>query len=106
MIHRPLADPGTLLLRALDESLHAAGCVATVDHRGARAWASITFEGSQHRLTVAAQPGAAIEGWLAALPEAELPMRRHVALEPAIDRVERRADAVVAELCVLVLQDA
>jgi hypothetical protein len=41
-------------------------------------WASVTFTGARHRLTLALAETAAAETWLAALPEADLPLLGHL----------------------------
>lgn len=61
------------LLRALARSAGAAGCAAELSHDGETPWASLTFTGARHRVR-ATGDAAALAGWLATLPEAELPL--------------------------------
>lgn len=69
-----LADPGRLLLRALTADAARAAVAPVLSHDALVPWASATFVGGQHRVLVT---GTALDGWLAALPEAELPLRGH-----------------------------
>jgi hypothetical protein len=59
------------LLRVLERSAAALGCTVALSHEATTPWASATFVGAQYRVAVG---GGALDAWLAALPEAELPL--------------------------------
>lgn len=69
-----MSDPVRLLLRALARSAADAGCPVTLSHLGERPWATATFSGARQTIRAVGDP-ASLGGWLAMLPEAELPMR-------------------------------
>ena len=64
-------------------------------HEAETPWSSATFVGAQHRVVVA---GSGLGVWLAALPDAELPMN---GLFVASCEVERREGGAVLTLLVL-----
>ena len=81
-------DAATLLIRALRTHAAASGCpihLVTVESHG---WASATFTGMQHRVTIAADPVPGLRSWLDALPEAELELHGHIVADLAIDALE------------------
>lgn len=82
-------DAATLLRRALERSAHAAGCETETRASEATRWASATFTGAQHHLHLEARDDAALAEWLAALPEAELPLRGHLVADLVIAAVAR-----------------
>lgn len=99
---REAPDATVPLVRALLADAAAAGCVARELSVEARDWASATFVGTQ-AWVVLALAGAGVDDWLARLPEAELPLWRHMVADIVVD-----ADAMVAgerqvELAVLTL---
>ena len=81
---RIAADPATLLTRALIASAAASGCDAAVVALHTRAWASATFVGARHVVTLASHACVGRYRWLAELAEIDLPVRGHVVLPPAI----------------------
>lgn len=95
MIREP--DPARLLLAALRRSAAAAGCAPKLVHAAETPWASATFVGGQHRVHVT---GTELDVWLAALPEAGLPLWRHLVADLV---VEARPGG--ASLLVLVLEE-
>lgn len=99
------SDALARLIRALAQDAAVAGCTATIAADGSRPWASATFVGERHRLTLTLTPVVAARRWLDALAEAELPMRGHVAMPPAIDAVAERDGALHVDLSVLTLHD-
>ncbi|WP_419807251.1 hypothetical protein [Sphingomonas sp.] len=92
-----VADPARLLLRTLRRSAAAANCVVALSHEAETRWSSATFVGGQHRVAVM---GDAIDGWLVALPEADLPMNGCFVASCAVERT-----ATGALLTVLVLEE-
>jgi len=99
-------DAEARLTRALKRHAAVDGVALSVERCRLRPWSSATFEGAQLALTLALVPAGTARDWLEALPEADLPMRGHVAMPPAVDEVAEREEGVVAEVTVLVLIDA
>ncbi|RXD04062.1 hypothetical protein EQZ23_16090 [Sphingomonas sp. UV9] len=69
-------------------------------------WASATFVGTQHRLTIAADPVPGLREWIDALPDAEFMMRGHFVADLAVDRVETVDGRTHVAFAVLTLIDA
>lgn len=68
-------------------------------------WASATFTGARHRLTIVAEKGPATMAWLAALPEMELPIAGHLVADLAVIAVEQDEEALRATLEVLTVEE-
>lgn len=101
------SDAQAHLIRALAADAARAGCTLAVEQATSRPWASATFVGEQQRLAIALVPVAAARRWLDTIEEAELTMRGHVAMPPAVDAAEERDDgSVAATLSVLTLHEA
>lgn len=81
-------DVATLLERALLKDAARAGCPIVQLTADWDRWASATFNGARHRLTFRAPRSAALDAWIAALPEADLPLRGHLVAD--IEAVARR----------------
>ena len=75
---------GRRLARALRLSAADAGLDALLLSASERPWASATYAGARHQLVLGIPASTARYRWLAGLAEAELAMRDHVALPPAI----------------------
>lgn len=86
MMPAPIDDPTVLLVRALRNGARAAGATVFVIATDETAWASATFVGVRHRVDLVAEPGAALDAWLAALPDADLNLRGHIVADLAITR--------------------
>ena len=84
MIGSPTAGAARRLARALRTSATAAGLDALILSTTERPWASATYVGARHRLVIGLPASHARHRWLAALAEADLPMRGHIALPPAL----------------------
>lgn len=96
---------GARLLRALKWSAAAHGCDAEATLAATRDWGSATFVGARYDVEIVLLAGASAEGWIAALPDADLPMPRQFARDV---RVIARADAgdrIGLTVEVLVLED-
>lgn len=76
-------DAATLLERALIAS--ARFPLTVVDTVSTR-WASATFVGARHALTLAGDWSECADRWLVNLPEAELPIPRHLVAEVVVKR--------------------
>jgi hypothetical protein len=84
-------DPGRELTRALCAAF--SGRPATVEELSSRGWASITFTGARHELTLRLEGGgadAAADGFLAGLTEREFALRGHILADIALLADERR----------------
>lgn len=93
------------LCAALAANAAAAGCTLAVEQCRGRPWSSATFVGEQLALVMLLDPADAAAAWLAALAEADLPVRGHVAMPPAVDRVEPAGIGLRVRATVLVLSD-
>lgn len=94
-------DASTLLSRALEGSLPGAritGCRW-------KSWASATFAGAWHALTVVAPDTDATHTWLAALPEATFTLGRHLVADVTVAAVRRIDGSIEAEIEALTLEE-
>ena len=99
-------DVATRLLRALHAGAAASGTAFEVTETVSRPWASATFSGEQHHLVIQADPIPGFRSWLAALPDAELPLRGHILADLAIDMVEQVGLRLRVTIAALTLIDA
>jgi hypothetical protein len=99
-------DVATRLLRALHAGAAASGTAFEVTETVSRPWASATFSGEQHHLVIQADPIPGFRSWLAALPDAELPLRGHILADLAIDAVEQVGSRLRVTIAALTLIDA
>ena len=99
-------DAGTLLIRALRGHAGAAGLTMHVESISCTPWASATFVGTLHRLTIAAMPVPGLRDWIEALPEAEFAMRGHIVADLVVDRIDSIGDRKHVTIAVLTLIDA
>lgn len=98
-------DEGALLRRALERSADSAGITLAVERSDFKRWASATFTGARHAVTLRAMDGDGLDWWLGALPEADLPVRGQLVADLKIVSVTRAYGAVVAMLEVLTVAD-
>lgn len=98
-------DAGTQLERALVRSAGAEGFALAIVAAEWTRWASVTFTGARHRLTIAAAPSPALDRWLAALPEAEFSLRGHLVADLALAAEPRMGERVEVELEALTVED-
>lgn len=98
-------DAATLLVRALDRTAGAAGLRLTVRHADWRRWASATFAGARHELTVELPDGEAAERWLAELPEMDLIVRGHLVADAIVLRQHGEGELRIATLEILTVED-
>jgi hypothetical protein len=97
-------DAGTQLERALVRDAAGAGIALAILAADRTRWASVTFSGARHRLSIAAAPSPRLDAWLAALPEAEFRLRGHLVADVALAS-ERRGELVEIELEALTVED-
>ena len=96
-------DAGTLLIRAFRGSASAAGLAMHVESIVCTPWASATFVGTLHRLTIAMVPVPGLRDWIDALPEAEFAMRGHIVADLVVDHVETIGDREHVTIAALTL---
>ncbi|MDF7774974.1 hypothetical protein P1X14_06940 [Sphingomonas sp. AOB5] len=97
-------DALTLLARALTAGAEAAGCAVRITASDSVRWASATFTGMRHRITLCCSAGDALDAWLATLPEAEFDLRGHLVADLVVERIRRDGDAMTVELEALTLE--
>ncbi|UZK66101.1 hypothetical protein [Sphingomonas sp. M1-B02] len=98
-------DAATLLERALRASGEKAGCVVDILRSDMTRWASATFTGARHLMTLTGHASPAFDGWIAALPDAELCLRGHLVADCVVMRVIYDASRAVATIEVLTLEE-
>lgn len=78
-------DAARALIAALAATALTAHIILNVADIEERPWASATFSGARHVVTVNLDgDDAAIDRWLAALPEAQFAMRHHIVADIAV----------------------
>lgn len=80
-----------MLMRAIDADARRAGCAVTLARAETKRWASATFVGARHELTVEAPDTPGLDAWLDALPAAELPVRAQLVADLVVKGVTRQA---------------
>lgn len=94
-------DAATQLARALER----AGPGVIVVTSTATTWASVTFSGARHRLTLDARATPGLDRWLAGLPEAEFALRGHLVADLAVTGIEFSDGRAAVTLEVLTVED-
>lgn len=78
-------DAARALIAALAAAALTAQIILTIADTEERPWASATFSGARHIVSVELDgDAAAIDRWLAALPEAQWAMRHHIVADIAV----------------------
>ncbi|QIG81099.1 hypothetical protein [Stakelama tenebrarum] len=98
-------DAATQFERALLAQAARAGCPLTLVESDWTRWASATFNGARHVVTVSAPASSALERWLEELPEAEFALRNHLVADVAVTVQRRCADAVTATVEALTVEE-
>lgn len=98
------SDAGTLLRAALLRSAVMTGCRIAVEATDVTRWASATFAGARHRLRLHGEDTVALDGWVAALPEADLPLRRHLVADVAVLSIVRADGNATIEIEALTVE--
>lgn len=98
-------DAATLVARALVASAAAAGCEIAIAESDWTRWASATFTGARHELTLVGTPSPGFDAWIAALPEAVFALRGHLVADLRVERVSRSGDRVAATIEILTLEE-
>ena len=106
-MHGTLNDATGALLRALAPTLGPCGRVSVEEVRS-RSWASITFSGARHDLSLRIEgegAEAAAERFLGTLDAAEFPLDGHVLADISLVSQERRPGCVRLRLEALTVRD-
>jgi len=93
-------DAAALLERRLRIAAEAAGVAIAIVDSAWTPWASATFNGARHRLSLWSED-AGFASWLATLPDADLPLRGHL----VADLVVANADESTATIEVLTVEE-
>ncbi|VXC42458.1 hypothetical protein [Sphingomonas sp. AX6] len=98
-------DAATLLVRALNRAASSAGLTLAVRSSDWQRWASATFAGARHELLLELPDIEAAARWLAALPEADIPIRGHLVADAIVLRTHGEGDMLVVAIEVLTVED-
>lgn len=98
-------DAAVLLERALIADAARSAVMLEVTAGNATRWASATFVGARHRLTLSAARDLNADTWLGELEDAELPVRGHLVADVQVVRIVRADGRVVAEVEVLTVEE-
>lgn len=98
-------DAASLLERALLAAADAAGCPAVVVTSDWTRWASATFTGARHSLTLKAMASPALDRWLVGLSETEFALRNYLVADLVVVRMSRDADWVTVALEALTVEE-
>lgn len=98
-------DAATLLERALADHAARARIDLTLTRSKVKRWASVTFAGMQHQLTLTSPATNAFDAWLEALPDAEFDLRGHLVADLMVESVRREAGVATVELEVLTVEE-
>lgn len=98
-------DAATQLERALLASAEAAGCPVTTTESDLTRWASVTFTGGRHMLTLKGATSPALTRWIAALPESDFALRGHLVADLSVEAVRREGAEVTVMLEVLTVEE-
>ena len=97
-------DAATLLERAILADARTSAVTVRVVTATATRWASATFAGERHAMSLEGERSAAADRWLGGLGEADLPMRGHLVADLVVIRTERSGERFTAMLEVLTLE--
>ncbi|MBW4331692.1 hypothetical protein KY084_12510 [Stakelama sp. CBK3Z-3] len=98
-------DAATLLERALLRSAAEAGCDPALIGADWERWASVTFTGARHTITLSLCTDEAGRDWLVALPDADFPLSGHLVADLAIDHVHFEGERKIVRLQALTVED-
>lgn len=95
---------GVLLARALAASAAAAGCDLAVIGASWKGWASATFTGARHMMTLAGTDSDEARAWLGRLADLELDVRGHLVADITVAAVARDDGRVTASVEALTVE--
>ncbi len=99
-------DIGSALAAALGKNAAMAGCAIEPRHSGWARWASATFQGARHKLTLTATTGEGFDAWIGKLDQAELPISGHVVADVQVVALRRAGSRVEADIEALTVEAA
>lgn len=97
-------DVGAILTRALGTAAQRAGCPIDITDNAWRRWASATFSGARHQLSLSAFPSPALDGWIGGLAETNLAMPGHFVADLNVVAVRRGGARIEADLEILTVE--
>lgn len=97
-------DAATLLERAIVAHAGASAVTVRIVTATATRWASATFSGARHEVSLEGDRCDTADRWLGSLGEAELPIRGHLVADLAVVRTERSDERFTATIEVLTLE--
>ncbi|KQM61537.1 MULTISPECIES: hypothetical protein [unclassified Sphingomonas] len=97
-------DATTLLERRLRIAAEAMGVSIAITASDQTGWASATFNGARHRLTLTSGD-AGFAPWLAGLPEADLPLRGHLVADLIVTGQSTLPDGPAATIEALTVEE-
>jgi hypothetical protein len=100
-----MSHAATLLERALLAAADAAGCPVAVVASDWTRWASATFTGARHSLTLKAMASPALDRWLVGLGDAEFGLRNYLLADLVVTRMCREGDRVTVALEALTVEE-
>jgi hypothetical protein len=98
-------DVGARLERALIAAAATEGCVLRIVEASWVPWASVTFSGARHRLTVELDASVVGQAWFVALPDLELPIRGHLVADLQVVTVETMDGVLRAAIEALTVEE-
>lgn len=98
-------DAGTQLERALVRSAEAAGIMLTILTADGTQWASATFTGTRHWITIATVGSPLLDRWLAGLSEAEFRLRGHLVADLVVTGERRDGEHAEVEVEALTVEE-
>jgi hypothetical protein len=98
-------DAATQLERALVTKAQDAGCPIVIVSADWTRWASATFTGARHMLTLRAAAGPMLDQWLAGLSEAEFALRQILVADLGVTQVTRNGAVATIALEALTVEE-
>ncbi|URW75509.1 hypothetical protein M9980_13410 [Sphingomonas donggukensis] len=98
-------DAAVLLERTLIADAARSAVMLEVTAGKATRWASATFVGARHALTLSAARDLNADTWIGELEDAELPVRGHLVADVQVVRIVRADGRVVADVEVLTVEE-
>ncbi len=97
-------DAGTLLARAIERCARDAGIALSITRADWTRWASATFAGARHEIELRAVPADLLDGWIGALPDADLSVPTMLVADLVVVGVERDDQAVMIRIEALTVE--
>lgn len=98
-------DAATQLERALLAAATEAGCPIAIATADWTRWASATFTGARHALTLIAPPSPMLDCWLVGLSEAEFALRGYLVADIHVTRMTREGEVVTIAIEALTVEE-